>query len=289
MEFSIIKASKPVCKIITNDKQGTGFFIKLCKDNKDFYCLMTNENLISKEMVNLKQTIKISYNNELEIKEIKLNEDERYIKDYKNMNIDIIIIEIIKKDEIKEKLFLLPYLGDNNILINKKINIIQYPRGCLSFSSGKILNIDKYEIIHDGNTDFGSSGSPIFLENTEFVVGIHKECSKEKRENYGDLLYPVIMDLKQQINYNNGDYYKGEIKGGKAYGKGILYYKNGNIKYEGDFINDKYEGNGKYYYENSEYYIGQWKNGLKHGKGIIYYQNGNIKYERDFINNELLK
>ena len=38
------------------------------------------------------------------------------------------------------------------------------------------------------------------------------------------------MDLKQQINYNNGDYYKGEIKGGKAYGKGILYYKNENIR-----------------------------------------------------------
>ena len=29
-------------------------------------------------------------------------------------------------------------------------------------------------------------------------------------------------------------------------GKGILYYNNGKIEYEGEFINDKYEENGKY-------------------------------------------
>ena len=41
---------------------------------------------------------------------------------------------------------------------------------------------------------------------------------------------------------------------------------NGKILYEGDFINDKYEGNGKYVWENGVYYIGQFKNGLQHGK-----------------------
>ena len=75
----------------------------------------------------------------------------------------------------------------------------------------------------------------------------------------------------------------------KAYVKGIIYYKNGNIKYEGDFINDKYEGNGKYIYENGEYYIGEFKNGLKHGKGIEYYKNGNIKYDGYFINGKRVK
>ena len=32
-------------------------------------------------------------------------------------------------------------------------------------------------------------------------------------------------------------------------GKGKEYYKNGNIKYYGDFVNGKYEGNGKYIYK----------------------------------------
>ena len=57
-------------------------------------------------------------------------------------------------------------------------------------------------------------------------------------------------------------------------------------KYEGDYINDGYEGNGKYIGENGECYIGQWKNGLKHGKGTIYYSNGKIKYEGDYINDK---
>ena len=62
-----------------------------------------------------------------------------------------------------------------------------------------------------------------------------------------------------------------------------MYYVNGKIKYEGDFVNDKYEGNGKYIWEDDEYYIGQWKNSLFHGKGIEYYSNGKIKYEGDFV------
>ena len=36
--------------------------------------------------------------------------------------------------------------------------------------------------------------------------------------------------------------------------------------YEGDFINDKFEGIGKYILENGIYYIGEWKNGLRNGK-----------------------
>ena len=45
----------------------------------------------------------------------------------------------------------------------------------------------------------------------------------------------------------NGEYYIGEFKNGLKDGKGIEYYKNGNKKYEGDFINDMYDGNGKFY------------------------------------------
>ena len=51
-------------------------------------------------------------------------------------------------------------------------------------------------------------------------------------------------------------------------GNGIEYYKNGNIKYDGYFINDIYDGIGKYYYENGEYYDGEFKNDLRNGKGI---------------------
>ena len=67
------------------------------------------------------------------------------------------------------------------------------------------------------------------------------------------------------------------------------YYIIQNIKFEGDFINGKFEGNGKYIWENGEYYIGQWKNGLFHGKGIEYYSNGNIKNEGNWINDKFVE
>ena len=62
---------------------------------------------------------------------------------------------------------------------------------------------------------------------------------------------------------------------GNKHGKGIEYYKDGNIKYEGDFVNDKREGKGKYIWEDGEYYIGEWLNDYMHGKGIEYYKDGN--------------
>ena len=69
-------------------------------------------------------------------------------------------------------------------------------------------------------------------------------------------------------------------------GKGIKYYSNGNILYEGDFINGKFEGNRKLIWEDNDFYIGQFKYGLFHGKGIEYYSYGKIKYEGDFINDK---
>ena len=54
--------------------------------------------------------------------------------------------------------------------------------------------------------------------------------------------------------------------------------------FEGEYINDKKEGNGKYIWEDGEYYVGQFKNNLPNGKGISYYSNNKIKYEGDYIN-----
>ena len=52
--------------------------------------------------------------------------------------------------------------------------------------------------------------------------------------------------------YENKEYYIGKWSNGNRLGKVILYYKNGKIKYDGDFVNDKKEGNGKLIYEDGE-------------------------------------
>ena len=86
----------------------------------------------------------------------------------------------------------------------------------------------------------------------------------------------------------NGEYFIGEWKNNLRNGKGIKYYKNGNIKYNGEYYKDKFEGLGKYIWENGEYYIGQWKNDLRNGKGTMYYSNGKIIYEGDWINDNFV-
>ena len=119
-------------------------------------------------MINLKQKITIIYDIGMKNKDIFLKNDERYIKEYKNIDLDIAIVEIIKEDNIKEEYFLSQYIGDNNI-INKNIYIVQFPNGILSYSKGKIIKIVKNELAYNANTNPGSSGSPIFLENTKSV------------------------------------------------------------------------------------------------------------------------
>ena len=57
----LINVSRSVCEINVNGNIGTGFLIKSSKNNKEFYCLMTNEHVITKQMINLKQKITIIY------------------------------------------------------------------------------------------------------------------------------------------------------------------------------------------------------------------------------------
>jgi len=60
--------------------------------------------------------------------------------------------------------------------------------------------------------------------------------------------------------------------------------------FEGVWVNDKLEGNGKWFCgcECGKYYIGQFKNGLKHGKGIMYNKNKKVMLEGDWVNGEFV-
>ena len=79
-----------------------------------------------------KNSIDIYYDSQSKYKNIKLNPEERIIKDFKDNKIDATVVEIISKDDISKDYFLLPqidYMGNYNQLINKEISIIQYQRG----------------------------------------------------------------------------------------------------------------------------------------------------------------
>ena len=86
--------------------------------------------------------------------------------------------------------------------MNKEIYIPQFPGGKLKYSRGMIKSINNFQITHIGSIEFGPSGSPIFLENSIKVIGLHKAGDREKKENYGILIIFLFKFLDNK-NLNN--------------------------------------------------------------------------------------
>lgn len=89
--------------------------------------------------------------------------------------------------------------------------------------------------------------------------------------------------LKGVMYYSTGDYYEGEFINNRRDGQGIFVYKNG-TKYEGMFKTNRQHGYGKLTQLDGEVYIGQWTEGRINGHGVRYHLNGD-KYSGQYINN----
>ena len=266
---------------LKNFVKASGFFLKFERNNKDLYCIMTNQHVIEPNIIRNKEEILIIYENEKKNFTIKLDKKERIIEcfdDNDSLQIDATIIEIIEKDNIDDSYFLSPnldYIEINKSLINKDIQILQYPKGkILSLAMGIITEISSendYMFLHNADTLSGSSGSPIVLKGEKTVIAIHTGTMKDKKENVGFFI-GIIIDIMRMYKKN---------------GEGKEYYKDGKIKFEGNFLDDKYDGEGKFYDENGEIYIGQFKNGKKNGNFCIIKDNELIK-EGEFENDEFI-
>ena len=279
---NIMKVAKGTVKIeLDNDKGvASGFFLKLERNNKEFYCLMTNAHVITKEMITNQEKIKIKYDNETKEINLELNEKERIIFCFMDFSIDITIIEIIPKDGIKDKTYFLNPKTDNNYeeFIGKNIQIIQFPDGKkLSKSEQKITErftkID-YMFYHNASTIEGSSGSPIILKDDDKVLGIHKGGIRGKKKNVG-IFIGIILDA---------------IKESKRNGQGKDYYEDGKIKYEGNFVDDEYDDEkGKFYDESGNKYEGKFTKGKKNGEFSIYDKEGELIHKNKYEDDKLIE
>jgi len=196
----IIKQMKTkICKIyLKNGIKATGFFCKISLPNNQINVLITNNHIINKTIIEEKEIITISINNEF--KKLKLN--NRII--YTDKQYDITIIEIKKEDKIKCDYF---EYEQNDFIeknIKESIYILHYPGDeNVSVSYGIINNIkDEYEFIHYCSTDNGSSGSPIINLKNKKIIGIHKRTIDNY--NLGTFLnFPINIFIKQNYIDNN--------------------------------------------------------------------------------------
>ena len=207
-DLCLLNVSKSVCKLRIDTNHGSfggsGFFLKFLINGKLYFWLVSNEHVITKEMIKNKSMVNVSFNIENKDINIKLEQSERYIKTFKDYKVDATVIQIRSKDNIYEDYFLEPELGyDNNKLIGKEIFIPQFPSfKQLANSRGiikEISHINPNEFTHLAKTQKGSSGSPIFLKGNKRVIGIHKEGNPILKENYGDFIAPIISILTTDI------------------------------------------------------------------------------------------
>lgn len=118
-------------------------------------------------------------------------------------------------------------------------------------------------------------------ETEHMVIFIDNSNNIKKVENH--LLNNNIINDMCKESHTNNFIYIGEWKSDMREGKGTYYNYKTKEKYEGDFKNGKAEGKGIFYYNNGDIYEGEFKNWMKEGYGIYYYKDGS-RYEGFFKN-----
>ncbi|XP_058097181.1 phosphatidylinositol 4-phosphate 5-kinase 5-like [Magnolia sinica] len=84
--------------------------------------------------------------------------------------------------------------------------------------------------------------------------------------------------------YSNGDFYEGEFHKGRSNGSGVYnYFVNG--RYEGDWVDGRYDGYGIESWARGSRYRGQYRKGLRHGFGVYRFYTGD-SYAGEWFNGQ---
>ena len=213
------KADNSVCEIIKENGYGSGFICKIRYDKEEIYCLITNNHVITREMIICKDNIEIRVNNE--IKRISLNGNRRIWTDEE---IDFTCIEIKKEDKIMEKENMFE-IDKNNY--NKEYDIEEYDKRGIVIPSigvtkeielpqGVIYYIEKNKEMFWHNCKIEpefSGGVIIILIRNLKIIGIHKGYDKKNKKNVGIYIKEIINNIKEEKEiYGNRIEYIVDIK-----------------------------------------------------------------------------
>ena len=90
--------------------------------------------------------------------------------------------------------------------------------------------------------------------------------------------------VTKRIVFESGSTYEGETLDGKQHGRGKYTWANGTV-YEGEWIDGNRTGKGKYTYKSGAFYEGDFVDGKMEGKGRYVLSNGDV-YEGDFVSDD---
>lgn len=94
------------------------------------------------------------------------------------------------------------------------------------------------------------------------------------------------IEGKGKLEYSESEYFDGELREFKRWGPGVYVDTKKGVRYEGEWNDDQFEGEGHLVIDNQWEYKGGFKNGLKDGKGIVKYFKSENVYEGEFKDNK---
>ncbi|GAB4844887.1 hypothetical protein Ancab_038278 [Ancistrocladus abbreviatus] len=114
-------------------------------------------------------------------------------------------------------------------------------------------------------------------KSVEWYIGDEPGHSKKEKG--------VKKAVKEGVEfYSNGDFYEGEFHKGKCNGSGVYtYFVNG--RYEGDWVDGKYDGYGIESWAKGSKYRGQYRQGMRHGYGVYKFFTGDT-YAGEWCNGQ---
>ena len=206
LEYHLPKIKNAVCEINTYISGfGSGFFCKIPFNKDNDLCipaLITCNHVVSKKIIENKQSILLMVDNEFKIISLKQR------KIWMNETMDYTCIEIkeeednihtfLNLDSISNKNYSNEYYLNQKVLLfgrNKLKNVRR-----LVFSNGIIKNNKNYDFVYTCNTYSGCSGGCIVNENNYCVIGIHKGGLLKGALNVGVFIMDVIKDIKESEN-----------------------------------------------------------------------------------------
>ena len=102
--------------------------------------------------------------------------------------------------------------------------------------------------------------------------------------------YSKQSQKRMKVNINDYKNISQSYKIGEKNGMGKEYYKNGNLKYKGEYLNGKRNGKGKECYEDGVLqYEGEYLNGKRNGKGKEYNKDRELIYEGEYLNDKKME
>ena len=188
-----------ICKINGNTI-GTGFFCKIEYNKRTIPVLMTNYHVINDKYLEINEYLKVYIKNDSHI--ININKDSKI---YSSERYDIMIIKLNNDNkDIKNYLEIDSNIYKRDSLSRYKkenIYILHYPNSqkpYISYGNG-IKKEGQNNIKHMCSTQSGSSGAPILSSLTHKVIGIHKAHIKSENISYnmGTFLKYPLDELKK--------------------------------------------------------------------------------------------